>query len=193
MPGTGTRLRRAQQDGRPAFDRLQKSMEPRVRRFITRLVGKGARVHDIVQDTFLALFLKVERIESEEHLWPFVFRVARNLCYDELRRQHRFEIVVVNHGSERSDGSHIPVAAGSRPDELAHWVMAVASVKNAVDRLPEAQRQTLILRFEEHLTYEETAEAMSVDIGTVKSRIHHARKNLRDLLTPAFLRALGFE
>lgn len=193
MLGTGTLLTKAQQNGRTAFDLLQRSMEPRLRRFVTRLVGNGDHVRDIVQDTFLALYIRLERIASEEHLWPFVFRVARNLCYDELRRQNRFEIIAVSHGSEQSDGSHVPVAAGRRADEMAHWVMAVSVVKDAVDRLPEAQRQTLILHFEEDLTYEQTAEAMGVDIGTVKSRIHHARRNLRDLLTPAFLRALGFE
>ncbi len=193
MPGTGILLRRAQQDGRPAFDRLQRSMEPRLRRFITRLVGNGDRVRDIVQDTFLALYIKLERIVSEEHLWPFVFRVARNLCYDELRRQNRFEIIAVSHGSEHSDDSFIPMATGRRADDITHWVMAVSLVKNAVDRLPEAQRQTLILHFEENLTYEQTAEAMGVDIGTVKSRIHHARKTLRDILPEGFVRALGFE
>jgi len=85
------------------------------------------------------------------------------------------------------------MATGRRADDITHWVMAVSLVKNAVDRLPEAQRQTLILHFEENLTYEQTAEAMGVDIGTVKSRIHHARKTLRDILPEGFVRALGFE
>ena len=62
-----------------------------------------------------------------------------------------------------------------------------------MDRLPELQRQTMILYCEEDLTYAQIAEAMTTDIGTVKSRIYYGRKNLRKLLKPEILEALGIE
>lgn len=66
-------------------------------------------------------------------------------------------------------------------------------MQKAIDRLPEIQRQAIILYCEEDLTYAQIAEAMGTDIGTVKSRIFYGRKNLRKLLKPEILEALGIE
>ena len=75
------------------------------------------------------------------------------------------------------------------PPRIGRW--GTPSVREAIDRLPEAQRQTVILHFEEDLIYEQTAAVMNVDVGTVKSRIHHARKSLRALVSRELLRELG--
>jgi RNA polymerase sigma factor (sigma-70 family) len=66
-------------------------------------------------------------------------------------------------------------------------------VKEAIDRLPEMQRQTLILYSEEQLSYAEIAVAMDTSIGTVKSRLFHAKKLLRQMLRPETLQALENE
>ena len=77
----------AKAGNRTAFDRLQETLNPSVRRFVRRLVGISEAEDDIVQDAFLALYMNLERLESIEHLRPFLFRVVRNRCYDTLRRQ----------------------------------------------------------------------------------------------------------
>ena len=71
--------------------------------------------------------------------------------------------------------------------------MLHSEVQKAINRLPEIQRQAIILYCEENLTYAQIAEAMGTDIGTVKSRIFYGRKNLRNLLKPEILEALGIE
>jgi RNA polymerase sigma-70 factor (ECF subfamily) len=185
---------RAKAGNRPAFDRLQEKLEMSVRRFVRRLVGLSDSEDDILQDAFLALYMNLERIESVEHLRPFLFRVVRNLCYDELRRQGRFQIVSLDYETGESDAL-APFLLDRRPlaDEELHWILILSEVRKAMDRLPELQRQTMILYCEEDLTYEQVAEAMVTDIGTVKSRIHYARKNLVKLLKPEILEALGFK
>jgi RNA polymerase sigma-70 factor, ECF subfamily len=186
-------LQNARHGDRAAFDRLQKRLEPDVRRFVRRLIGQSADVDEVVQRTFMALYVKAEHIESETHLRPFVYRVARHLCYDELRRQKRYDFVPVNHGSDYDENEWVPVDRRQAPDDATHWSMAYERVRRAIESLPEAQRQTLILHFEEDLTYAQTAEAMDVDLGTVKSRIHNARKRLRATVGPDMLRALGIQ
>ena len=184
----------AKANNRTAFDRLQEILDASVRRFVRRLVGISEAEDDIVQDAFLALYMNLERIESSEHLRPFLFRVVRNRCYDTLRRQGRFQFVPLDVASE--DSAVNPSFLTNRrqqPDEKLHWILLYSEVRKAIDRLPEIQRQAIILYCEENLTYAQIAEAMGTDIGTVKPRIFYGRKNLRKLLKPEILEALGIE
>ena len=184
----------ARENNRTAFDRLQDILDPSVRRFVRRLVGISEAEDDIVQDAFLALYMNLERLESSEHLRPFLFRVVRNRCYDTLRRQGRFQFVPLDAASEDSavDPSFL-TDQHKQPDEQLHWRLLYAEVQKAIDRLPEIQRQAIILYCEENLTYAQIAEAMGTDIGTIKSRIFYGRKNLRNLLKPEILEALGIK
>jgi RNA polymerase sigma-70 factor (ECF subfamily) len=187
-------FQKARAGDRAAFDCLQEELEAPVRRFIRRLVGQSHSEDDIVQDAFLALYMNLEHLDSGEHLRPFLFRVVRNLCYDELRRKGRFQFASLDQGPDES-GALFPPLADSRspPDEEVHWILLYSEVQKAMDRVPELQRQTMILYCEQDLTYQQIAEAMATDIGTVKSRIHYGRKNLRKLLKPEILEALGIE
>lgn len=177
-----------------AFDRLQETLDASVRRFVRRLVGINEAEDDIVQDAFLALYMNLERLESSEHLRPFLFRVVRNRCYDTLRRQGRFRFVPLDAAVDDSavDSSFL-TDRRRQPDEQLHWTLLYAEVQKAIDRLPEIQRQTIILYCEENLTYAQIAAAMATDIGTIKSRIFYGRKNPRKLLKPEILEALGIE
>ena len=184
----------AKANNRTAFDRLQETLDASVRRFVRRLVGISEAEDDVVQDAFLALYMNIEKLESSEHLRPFLFRVVRNLCYDTLRRQGRFQFVPLDAASE--DSAVNPSFLTDRrqqPDEELHWILLYSEVQKAIDRLPEIQRQAIILYCEENLTYAQIAEAMGTDIGTVNSRIFYGRKNLRNLLKPEILEALGIE
>lgn len=177
-----------------AFDRLQETLDASVRRFVRRLVGISEAEDDIVQDAFLALYMNLDRVESSEHLRPFLFRVVRNRCYDTIRRQGRFQFVPLDAAIDDSAvNSSSLTNLRKQPDEELHWKLLRSEVQKAIGALPEVQRQAIILYCEEDLTYTQIAEAMATDIGTVKSRIFYGRKNLRKLLKPEILEALGIE
>jgi RNA polymerase sigma-70 factor (ECF subfamily) len=186
---------RARSGDRAAFDRLRARLEPRVRRFVRRLVGQQSNEEeDILQDAFLALYLNRARVEPLENLLPFLFRIVRNRCYDELRRRGRFQWVPLDEPVTDGDATPLALTDGRPPpDEVAHWMLVLAEVQQGMDRLPELQRQTLILLCEEGLTYEQIAAAMGTDLGTVKSRVHYARKQLQKLLRPGLLQSLGLQ
>jgi RNA polymerase sigma-70 factor (ECF subfamily) len=174
-----------------AFDRLRKELEPSVRRFVRRLAGDLQSEDEVAQDAFYALFKNLGRLNGVEHVRPFLFRVVRNLCYDELRRKGRFDIVSLDEA--REDGYGPVVEAVDRrpgPDDEVHWMLLYENVRQTMMRLPEMQRQALILFSEEDMSYEQIAEAMATDVGTVKSRIHYGRKNLQKLLDPRILESL---
>jgi RNA polymerase sigma factor (sigma-70 family) len=79
------------------------------------------------------------------------------------------------------------------PEEVTHWLLLGIEVRGSIDRLPELQRQTLILFCEEEMSHAEIAEIMGVSVGTVKSRLFHAKKTLRGLVRPELLLAIQAE
>lgn len=168
-----TLLRRAQQGHPDAFAALQLYLDPQVRRYIWHLLGYTPVEDDIVQDVFTAVYLNLEKLKPPEKLKPFLFRVTRNRCYDLLRKQGRHDVVPLT--------ADVPVMQASL-DEEAHVLLLYQQVKQAMARLPEGQRQVLVLYAEESFSYEEIATALEINIGTVKSRLHQARQAVKKMV-----------
>lgn len=176
-------LEQARDGNNDAFADLQASYETRIRRFVARMI-RTDDVDDIVQRTFLALYMNLDQIDPPVKLRPFLFRVARNLCYDYLRKLYRRDELAL------SDCEHRLSTESASPEERAHWSMMVEQVRHAIDCLPDIHRETLILFIEEELSQAEIAEVMNTEIGTVKSRLFYARKLLKQMVSPDILMAL---
>ncbi len=189
-------LLRALQDGdNDAFVLLMQRLESPLRRYVRRLIGDSDVEDDIVQDVFFSLYRKSDRIDARRGLRPYLFRMARNRCYDELRRQGRFQSVSLD---EEPEGKSFSLAEtlpdpAEPTDELAHWLFIQLVVREAMEKLPENQRQALILYAEEQMSYAEIALATNTNPGTVRSRLSHARRTLRRLVPPWVLAALDSE
>ena len=187
-------LRRARGGDNAAFGHLQAGLERTVRRYVWRLIGQNDDEDEVVQDAFFALYMSLERIAPVENLRPFLFRIVRNRCYDELRKQGRFQPVSLD-GELVGAPARIswPPDQAHRPDEQVVRRLMWAEVQEAIGRLPELQRQTMILYCDEDYSYAQIAMAMETSLNTVKSRLHHARRNLRRLIGPETLEALGIQ
>jgi len=184
-------LQRASAGERAAFAQLRDALRAPVRHFTYRLLSNAAdcfeAVDEIEQDVFFALHRNLARVQSAEHLRPFVYRVCRNLCYDLMRKQ----------ASRRTRPLEVDVPGAcalpalAAPDDGIAWAILYGEVQRTIDRLPYRQRVALILYAEEGLSYEQIAEATRTDLGTVKWRIFYGRKRLRRFLRPDLLEALG--
>lgn len=168
-----TLLQRAQRGQPDAFAALRLYLEPQVRRYIWHVLGYTPAEDDIVQDVFTAVYLNLEKLAPPEKLKPFLFRVTRNRCYDLLRYQGRRDVVPLT--------ADVPATAPSLEEE-AQALLLYQQVKSAMARLPEAQRQVLVLYAEEAFSYEEIAAALEINIGTVKSRLHQARQAVKQMI-----------
>jgi RNA polymerase sigma-70 factor (ECF subfamily) len=186
-------LRKAQAGDDAAFGQLQQRLEPEVRRFVWRLIGNRDAVDDILQDSFLSLYVNRNKVHPLNKLRPYLFRITRNRCYDELRRQGRFDSLSLDDEPVETWVSAQVTPTTQTPEEMAHWLLLNLEVHEAIDRLPEHQRETLILYTEHDLSYSEIAAAMNTSIGTVKSRLYYAKKTLRQLIHPATLELLDEE
>lgn len=187
-------LKRARAGDRKAFDMLQARLEAPLQRFIYRLIGQTREDEDLIREICVSLYLNLERIETAEHLRPFVFRVARNLCYRLLRRQGGRPFVSLEALPESTPALSFGRRNGApSPEETVHQMLLLSEVQRAIDRLPEPQRLAMILYAEEEFSYAQIAAMLETDMGTVKSRIHYARKNLVKQLSPDLRAALNLQ
>lgn len=185
-------LIQAQEGDEFAFEMLHERLAPGLRRFARRLVGDEQESEDISQESLVTLYLNLSRIDPPEHVRAYAYRIVRNRCYDSLRRDGRRETYSID--DEDQPASRItfdlPDTWSTPPEEAAHWLLLGLEVRDVIDTLPEQQRQTLMLFADEELTYNEIAEVMGVSIGTVKSRLFHAKRTLRGRLGKGTLRAI---
>jgi RNA polymerase sigma-70 factor, ECF subfamily len=186
-------LIQAQTGDREAYEALQLLLEPDVRRFVNRMIQHTETTDDIVQEVFLKFYLNMHKINPPENVRPYIFRIARNSCYDDLRQLDRNSNESLDDEPVEMRVSFTSSHQQPKPDDLTHWMLLGMEVRAAMERLPESQRQALILYSEEGMSYAEIAEVLEVNIGTVKSRLHHAKKTLRALMRPETLDILQEE
>jgi RNA polymerase sigma-70 factor, ECF subfamily len=143
-----------------------------VYRFAWRMSGTPATAEDITQDVFVGLLKHPDRFDPVRGtLRAFLLGVARNLALKRWRKEHRFEPL--------DEGD----ALVAEPIDAERGVVGDI-VGRAVHTLVPLQREVVILAEYEGLTLAEIARAVDADVGTVKSRLHRGRENLRRLLAP---------
>lgn len=154
------------------FSRLLEAELPRLRRYARALVHDAQRAEDLVQDC-------MERALRKSHLWregtsltAWLFTMLHNLHASAARRFFNAPKLVPFLETES-----MPTVAPTQTDRLN-----LASLQSALNKLPEEQRQVLLLVGMEQLHYEEVASILKVPLGTVMSRLFRARERLRVLL-----------
>lgn len=172
----------AQQGDQDAYAELQLLLEADIRRYIRRKINDPYTVDDIVQETFLAFYQNLHRIDPLSNLRPYIFRIARNKCYDDLRKLERNADISLDDEPVQVRVSFTEAHHQPKPDDITHWMLLHLEVQEAIEQLPDSQREALQLYSEEQMTYAEIAEIMGCSVGTVKSRLYYAKKNLRGYL-----------
>jgi RNA polymerase sigma-70 factor (ECF subfamily) len=145
---------------------------PNLRRFAISLCRTRDIADDLVQAACERALASAERFEPGTRFDAWMFRILRNLWIDQVRRQKTAG--VQDDISERHD------IAGASGDREAEARLTLKTVAEAIDHLPEEQREVLLLVCVEELSYREAADVLDVPIGTVMSRLARARKSLAE-------------
>ena len=153
-----------------------------------RVLRDEEQARDAVQDAFLKVYRSLDRFEGRSSFYTWLYRLVMNVCLD-LRRRDRSDRHVEwdeTRGVEPMAGAApLAGAEGSLdfgPADAAMRRELLAQLATAIDELPDAARETLILREVEGLSYTEIAEALAIPKGTVMSRLHYARRRVREIL-----------
>lgn len=175
-----------------AFRLLVERYQGRAYRLALRVLRDEEAARDAVQDAFVKAFTALGRFEGRSSFFTWFYRLVMNQCLDARRRDKSGREVAFEEGAGQElvpessielvpevDGvSFAPAASLMRKELLEH-------LARAVDQLPPAARETLLLREVEGLSYSEIAKALDIPKGTVMSRLHYARKQLQKWLVEA--------
>lgn len=179
-----------------AFASIAAALDRDLRRFARRLLRAPTlhddAVSDAVQDTLIALHRRLPHIQPPSQIRPYAFGIIRRRCMEELRRRmRRREVAYVEEPDEEGPVIGYVPDPGAGPEDAVHLLLLDIAVHEAIDRLPEVQRQTLLLFAQANLSYEEIASVMEVSVGTVKSRLFYAKRTLTALITPDVREAIA--
>lgn len=173
-------------DDAHAFAQLMRRWEAPIQRLCARMLGDLQKGEDLAQDTFARVFAKRKEYEPKGKFSTFLWRVALNLCYDELRRVKRRSECSLDEDSEEDGVLSRFQSAMPGPDAQLVARERCDLVRQAVLRLPEAYRSVVVLRHYENLKFREIAEVLGIPEGTVKSRMAEALSQLHKRLSNTF-------
>src|SRR5580658_8161144 len=172
-----------------AFNDLVKAYERRVFALLVRMIGNSAEAEELAQDVFVQVFKAIGTFRGESKLSTWIYRIAINIC------KNRTKYLKVRHTNEQDelleervpmgDAPRSNVAQIERPDEMFAGKQVERIVQQAILELEPSFRECLVLRDVEDLSYEEIGAITGLPEGTVKSRIHRARAQLKELVESA--------
>lgn len=178
-------VRRFKEGDREAFAEIVRRYQDRVYTMCTRWMGDRDVAEEVAQDVFLALFRSLGGFRGDAQLSTWIYRVVINHCKN--RRSYRRRRHVDQHEPLEGDaGEDVPVReiadGGPGTDAPLHASQAGTMLHAALALLDDEQRQILLLREVQDLSYEEIADILELPRGTVKSRLHRARIELAAVL-----------
>jgi RNA polymerase sigma-70 factor, ECF subfamily len=163
---------------RNAFGELVMRHQDRLFTALVHVTGSRSEAEDVAQDAFVQAFLKLSTFQRTSAFYTWLYRIAFNLAVSR-RRRRRPEMSVEE---ARDLGGDEPASEQMDVSEKVERDEGIEQIRAAIQLLSEEHRAILVLRELEGCCYETIAEMLDLRVGTVRSRLHRARSQLRDIL-----------
>lgn len=167
---------RCQARDQAAFEEIVARYSPRLRYYLRKMLGGGPAAEDALQEVWLEVFCGITRLIEPGAFPAWVYRVARDRAFRDLRRRR----------------SYFPLEDFDLIDDVddteAFSAEDAGRIHEALDALLPEHREVLVLRFIEDMCYEEIAGVVGCRLGTVRSRLHYAKRALRRVIEGTGLR-----
>ncbi|MHC4389037.1 MAG: RNA polymerase sigma factor [Planctomycetota bacterium] len=158
---------RCQIGDRSAFAELIEQYQAPLRYFVARLLEDPEMAEDILQDTWLTVIRKIHTLRQLETFSAWLYRIARNKVYGELRKKKALRVL-----QEDAPVPNDNQEPNFSPEDAAR-------VHECLERLKPEHKEVLLLRFLEQMSYEQISQVIDRKAGTVRSRIHYAKRALK--------------
>jgi len=169
-----------------AFEELVRRYQRQVANLIYLTMGSREEVDDLTQEVFIRVHRSLSRFEYGASVFSWIYRIAVNLCIDEIRRRKIKKTLSLeffnDHRLERERQSKAKPSA----DEHTLQEEKKQVIRDALQKLSPVHRQVMLLREYEEMSYDEIAKTLRISTQAVKSRIFRARDELRNLLKDYF-------
>ncbi|HMP01595.1 MAG TPA: sigma-70 family RNA polymerase sigma factor [Gemmatales bacterium] len=163
-----------------AYGTLVRRYQDRLHHALYRFLQDTDDALDVVQEAFLSAYLALGDFKGGARFYTWLYRIAMNHAIDLRRRQ-----ASARRGGTVDAQARMPPDHRQGPDQTAMRRDTAEMLHRALGKLSPEHRLALILKDIEGMSYEEMAEVLAVPIGTVRSRLHRARLELKDILTQA--------
>jgi len=179
---------RAREGDSAALEELFLRYRQPVFRLVYRSVRNTDEAEDITQEVFIKAFERLHTFREQSRFSTWLMRIALNLCTDHARMQKRRQELLQKEAVGKLAWMTHPEPPD--PDEVVHEGMVREAFHQALQQLPESQRQLIVMRDLEEMEYDEMAQILGCTVGGVKLRVMRARRALKARLEP-LLRAIG--
>jgi RNA polymerase sigma-70 factor (ECF subfamily) len=187
-------VERAKRGDVQAFEQLISQYEKKVFNTAYRLTGNYEDAADVAQEAFLRAYSSIPEFRGDSSFATWLFRIVHNACLDELRKRKRQRATSLDETVAGEDGEmdrQLAVAdASDGPEQALERVEVQRTVQESISALDEEYRLVVVMRDIQGYSYNEIADALGINLGTVKSRLNRARNALKEmfgsleLLTP---------
>ncbi len=168
-----------------AFGQLVQKYQDRLYNTVVHVAGNAEDAKDVVQEAFVQAFLKLESFQGASAFYTWLYRIAFNVAATHHRRRGAMrsaERIAISEGHLRDSAEGHPQSAADGPSEQLEREERCRQVRQAISQLAEEHRVVLVLREMDGCCYETIAEILDLPVGTVRSRLHRARMQLREEL-----------
>ena len=166
-----------------AYEALVKEYEKNVYNLALRMTGNSEDAADMAQESFIKAYNSLTAFRGDSKFSVWLYRIVSNVCLDFLRSRSRKQTVSLS--TENDDGEEVELDIADEthsPEQLLDRSLTRDAVRRGLAALPPDHREILLLREIQGLSYEEIADVLGLEAGTVKSRIFRARKKLCSFL-----------
>jgi RNA polymerase sigma-70 factor (ECF subfamily) len=164
-----------------AFGELVQRYQNRLYGALVHMLGSTEDARDVAQEAFVLAFQKLTTFRGDARFYSWLFRIAMNAAVN-FRRKNRSLGLSIDASKERTGSEPLDLNRDARPEQPLELAERQRIVRDALAQMTEEFRDALVLADMEELSYEEISQVLQIPIGTVRSRIHRGRAELRDKL-----------
>jgi RNA polymerase sigma-70 factor (ECF subfamily) len=173
-------IKRCKRGSRDAFEMIVERYKRDAYFIALGLVGNSEDAMDLSQEAFFRAYYNIKRLNSERKFFPWFYQILRNLCFSHLRKRKLRQTESIDNVDEANCAGEAgdwfdPAAVAERNENKDR-------VWKALGKLDDKHREVILLRHFQELSYEEMAERLFCNQGTVTSRLYYARKKLKEIL-----------
>jgi len=176
------------QKGNPAaFDELVDRYSTRLYGYFYRLTGSQHDAEDLLQELFVRLVRMINKYQHQGRFDSWLFRIATNLVRDRVRRVKSAKamgLMTQNRADSDKDGhfAHQPDSSAETPAEALSRAEQIDLMQQAIERLPDSEREVILMRHFSEMSFREIAETMEIPLGTALARAHRGLGRLREMM-----------
>jgi len=164
-----------------AFGELVLRYEDRLFNTVLRLVNNAEDARDVVQEAFLHAYQSLHSFKGDSLFFTWLYRIAINTAIS-LQRKQKPMLRLQASGDEKSTIEPLDASEMNRPDYSLQVAEEEQRIQDALSKLSAEHRAVLVMKDMDGIKYEDMAETLGVPVGTIRSRLHRARLELRDIL-----------